>query len=105
MTFNLRPWGEMNLAMISYHLSLYVGKQNYEKGMTIFLKVLEIIGYCVPAIFGKIPIKSFDHIFFMGATVVLIFCAIFIIFSNKGSIIQSNFSTYLYISSYNYYIN
>ena len=53
MTFNLRPWGEMNLAMISYHLSLYVGKQNYEKGMTIFLKVLEIIGYCVPAIFGK----------------------------------------------------
>ena len=96
MVFNLRAWGEMNLAMFSYYLSLYVGKQTYGKAMNIFLKVVEIIGYCVPVIFGVIQSKPSIHIFFMGATALLTFCAIFITFSNKGNIIPSEKANYIF---------
>jgi len=89
MTFNMRAWGEMNLAMFSYYLSVYVGKKTYGNAMNIFLKVVEIIGYCVPVIFGVVPIRPKYHTFFMGATAVLAFCGIFITFSNKGNIIPS----------------
>ena len=89
MVFNMRAWGEMNLAMFSYYLSLYVGKQKYGKAMNIFLKVVEIIGYCVPVILGIIPSRPKLHTFFMASTALLTFCAIFITFSNKGNIVQS----------------
>ena len=89
MTFNLRAWVEMNLSMFSYYLSIYVAKQTYGKAMNIFLKVVEIIGYCVPVIFGIIPSKPALHVYFMGSTVIFVFCAIFITFSGKGNIIPS----------------
>ena len=79
----------MNLAMFSYYLSIYVAKQTYGKAMNIFLKVVEIIGYCVPVIFGIIPSKQALHVYFMGFTVIFVFCAIFITFSGKGNIIPS----------------
>ena len=88
MVFNLRAWGEMNLAMFSYYLSLYVGKQTYGKAMNIFLKVVEIIGYCVPVIFGVIPSKPSIHTFFMGATALLTFCAILLPFPIKVILFQ-----------------
>ena len=96
MVFNLRALGEMNLAMFSYYLSLYVGNQTYGKAMNIFLKVVEIIGYCVPVIFGVIPSRPSIHTFFMGATALLTFCAIFITFSNKGNIIPSEKANYIF---------
>ena len=96
MTFNLRAWVEMNLAMFSYYLSVYVSKNTYGKAMNIFLKVVEIIGYCVPVIFGIIPSKPSLHTFFMGATVVFTFCAIFITFSGKGNIIPNEKVNYIF---------
>ena len=89
MIFDLRAWGEMNLAMFSYYLSLYVGSQTYGKGMSIFLKIIEIIGYCAPVILGIIPIKSVNQSYCMSATVICTFCAIFITFANKGNIIEN----------------
>jgi len=76
MIFDLRAWGEMNLAMFSYYLSLYVGSQTYGKGMSIFLKIIEIICYCVPVILGVIPIKHEIHVYCMAATCIFVFFAI-----------------------------
>ena len=89
MIFDLRAWGEMNLAMFSYYLSLYVGKQAYGKAMSIFLKVVEIIGYFFPVILGIIPIKQTNQPICMSVTGLCTFCAIFITFANKGNIIES----------------
>jgi hypothetical protein len=36
MVFNLRAWGEMNLAMFSYYLSLYVRNKHMESNEYIF---------------------------------------------------------------------
>ena len=50
MIFDMRAWGEMNLSMFSYYLSLYAGKKTYGECMNVFLKVVEIIGYGAPVI-------------------------------------------------------
>ena len=96
MIFDMRAWGEMNLAMFSYYLSLYVGKQTYGECMNIFLKVVEIIGYFLPVILGIIPIKQTNQSYCMGVTGACTFCAIFITFSNKGNIIQSDKINYIF---------
>ena len=87
--YDLRAWGEMCVGMFSYYLSIYVKSKNYENCMNIFFKILEIVGYGVPVIFGIIPLNSSFQAYFMGITVVLEFCAIFITFSEKGNIIQN----------------
>jgi peptidoglycan/LPS O-acetylase OafA/YrhL len=89
IVYDLRAWGEMCLGMFSYYLSIYVKSKIYGKCMNIFLKILEIVGYGVPVIFGIIPLNSSLQAYFMAITVVLEFCAIFITFSEKGNIIQN----------------
>ena len=90
MIFDLRAWGEMNLSMFSYYLSLYVGKQTYGKHLSNFLKVIEIIGYFLPVILGIIPINKTYEPICMSVTGLCTFCAIFITFSNKGNSIESD---------------
>ena len=90
MIFDLRAWGEMNLSMFSYYLSLYVGKQKYGIHLSNFLKVIEIVGYFLPAILGIIPISKNYEPITMTVTGACTFCAIFITFSNKGNIIESD---------------
>ena len=75
---------------VSYYLSLYVGKQAYEKHLINFLKVIEIVGYFLPVILGIIPIGKAYETICMSVTGVCTFCAIFITFSNKGKIIESD---------------
>ena len=87
--YDLRAWGEMCVGMFSYYLSNYVKSKNYGNCMNIFFKILEIVGYGVPVIFGIIPISSNFQAYFMVMTVILEFCAIFITFSEKGNIIQN----------------
>ena len=96
MIFDMRAWGEMNLSMFSYYLSLYVGKQTYGECMNIFLKVVEIIGYGAPVILGIIPMKKANESYCMTVTGACAFCAIFITFSNKGNIIQSDKVNYIF---------
>ena len=107
----------MNIGMFAYYLSLFVEKKDYGNCMSIFLKIVEIIGYYAPVILGIIPINKSNEAICMAITVICVFCAIFITFANKGSIIKNEkinsdfwiswkyFITYLFISSYNYYIN
>ena len=116
MIFNLRACGEMNLSMLLYYLSLYVGKQAYEKHLINFLKVIEIVGYFLPVILGIIPINEAYEPVCMTVKGACTFCAIFITFSNKVNnieseklnlffwIIRNSFSAYLCLSSCHYNI-
>ena len=45
MIFDMRAWGEMNVSMFSYYLSLYIEKQTYSNGINILLKIVEIVAY------------------------------------------------------------
>ena len=66
ITFDLRAWGEMEVGMFSYYLSVYVSKKNYGNGMNIFFKILEIIGYVAPIILGIIPISKNNEAYCMA---------------------------------------
>ena len=89
IVYNLRAWGEMCVGMFSYYLSIYVKNQNYSNCMIIILKSLEILGYGIPVIFGIFPLSKDYQGILMGITVVLEFCAVFITFAEKGSIINN----------------
>ena len=84
MIFDMRAWGEMNLSMFSYYLSLYIEKQTYSNGINILLKIVEIVAYCTPVILGIIPISANNEPICMSITGACAFVAIFITFSKKG---------------------
>ena len=84
MVFDMRAWGEMNLSMFSYYLSIYIEKQAYSNGVNILLKIVEIVAYCTPVILGIIPISANNEPICMTITGVCAFVAIFITFSKKG---------------------
>ena len=84
MVFDMRAWGEMNLSMFSYYLSLYIEKQIYSNGINILLKIVEIVAYCTPVILGIIPISANNEPICMSITGACAFVAIFITFSKKG---------------------
>ena len=80
MVFDMRAWGEMNLSMFSYYLSLYIEKQTYSNGINILLKIVEIVAYCTPVILGIIPISANNEPICMSITGACAFVAIFITF-------------------------
>ena len=89
IVYDIRAWGEMCIGMFSYYLSIYVKNKTYENCTNILLKIIEIIGYCLPVIFGIIPISLNYQAYLMIITVICEFCAIFITFAEKGNIIKS----------------
>ena len=96
MIFDMRAWGEMNLSMFSYYLSLYIEKQTYSNGINILLKIVEIVAYCIPVILGIIPISANNEPICMTITGACAFVAIFITFSKKGNIIKSEKANYIF---------
>ena len=96
MVFDMRAWGEMNLSMFSYYLSLYIEKQAYSNGINILLKIVEIVAYCTPVILGIIPISANNEPICMSITGACAFVAIFITFSKKGNIIKSEKANYIF---------
>ena len=96
MIFDMRAWGEMNLSMFSYYLSLYIEKQTYSNGINILLKIVEIVAYCIPVILGIIPISANNEPICMSITGACTFVAIFITFSKKGNIIKSEKANYIF---------
>ena len=96
MVFDMRAWGEMNLSMFSYYLSLYIEKQTYSNGINILLKIVEIVAYCIPVILGIIPISANNEPICMTITGACAFVAIFITFSKKGNIIKSEKANYIF---------
>ena len=87
--YDIRAWGEMCIGMFSYYLSIYVKNKTYENFTNILLKIIEIIGYGLPVIFGIIPISLNYQVYLMMITVICEFCAIFITFAEKGNIIKN----------------
>ena len=75
--------------MFAYYLSNYVKSKTYSEGINILLKIVEIIGYCLPVIFGVIPVSNSYIVYFMMITVICAFCSCFITFSGKGNIIKN----------------
>ena len=53
LTYDLRAWAEINIGMFAYYLSNYVKSKTYSEGINILLKIVEIIGYCLPVIFSE----------------------------------------------------
>ena len=96
MVFDMRAWGEMNVSMFSYYLSLYIEKQTYSNGINILLKIVEIVAYCIPVILGIIPISANNEPICMSITGACAFVAIFITFSKKGNIIKSEKANYIF---------
>ena len=96
MIFDMRAWGEMNVSMFSYYLSLYIEKQTYSNGINILLKIVEIVAYCTPVILGIIPISANNEPICMSITGACAFVAIFITFSKKGNIIKSEKANYIF---------
>ena len=96
MIFDMRAWGEMNLSMFSYYISLYIEKQTYSNGINILLKIVEIVAYCIPVILGIIPISANNEPICMTITGACAFVAIFITFSKKGNIIKSEKANYIF---------
>ena len=96
MIFDMRAWGEMNVSMFSYYLSLYIEKQTYSNGINILLKIVEIVAYCIPVILGIIPISANNEPICMTITGACAFVAIFITFSKKGNIIKSEKANYIF---------
>ena len=87
--YDIRAWGEMCVGMFSYYLSIYVKSKTYGIFMEIFFKILEIIGYVLPVLFGIIPISLNYQAYFMVITVICEFISIFITFAEKGNIIKN----------------
>ena len=96
MIFDMRAWGEMNVSLFSYYLSLYIEKQTYSNGINILLKIVEIVAYCTPVILGIIPISANNEPICMSITGACAFVAIFITFSKKGNIIKSEKANYIF---------
>ena len=96
MIFDMRAWGEMNVSMFSYYLSIYIEKQTYSNGINILLKIVEIVAYCIPVILGIIPISANNEPICMTITGACAFVAIFITFSKKGNIIKSEKANYIF---------
>ena len=96
MVFNMRAWGEMNLSMFSYYLSLYIEKKEYSNGINILLKIVEIVAYCIPVILGIIPISANNEPICMTITGACAFVAILITFSKKGNIIKIEKVNYIF---------
>ena len=90
ITYDMRAWSEMCIGMFSYYLSNYVKSKTYSEFINILLKVIEIIGYCVPVILGIIPVSVDYIVYFMMVTVICAFCSCFITFSGKGNIIKND---------------
>ena len=116
ITYDMRAWAEMCIGMFSYYLSNYVKSKTYNECINILLKVIEIIGYCVPVILGVIPVSVDYIVYFMMVTVICAFCSCFITFSEKGNIIKNDkvnlvfgylgyIFTNLFVSSCYYNIN
>ena len=87
MAYNIRAWGEMCIGMFSYYVSIAIKDNTYNDCISIILKIVEMIGYVVPAILGIIPynLNSMSYIF----GVIFIFVAVFITFAEKGNIVKN----------------
>ena len=89
LLYDIRAWGEMCVGMLSYYLSIYLKTKTFGNAFLCFLKIFEILCYGLPAILGIVPINKNNQAYLMVATMICIFCAVTITFTEKGNIIKN----------------
>jgi len=82
--YDLRAWGEMCVGMFAYYLSMAIAKKQTSEKTNKALPVLEVVLYCIPLIFGIVPFPADYSYVTMIVTVICVFGALSITFSNKG---------------------
>ena len=87
MVYNIRAWSEMCIGMLSYYVSIAIKDKTYSDCIIIILKIVEMIGYVVPAIIGIIPYNLDFKTYAVG--VIFIFVGVFITFAEKGNIVKN----------------
>ena len=87
LIYNFRAWSEMCIGMLSYYVSLPIKANTYSDCVIIILKIVEMVGYVVPAIVGIIPYNLDFKTYALG--VIFIFVAVFITFAEKGNVVQN----------------
>ena len=88
IVYDIRAWGEMSIGMFSYYFSIYIKNKTFGNNFNLFIKIVELIGYSIPVVFGIIPISANYQAYLMIVTVILEFLAVTITFSEKGNIIK-----------------
>jgi peptidoglycan/LPS O-acetylase OafA/YrhL len=89
IVYDIRAWGEMSIGMFSYYLSICIKNKTFGNKFNLILKIVEMIGYSLPVIFGIVPISINYQAYLMMVTVICEFLAVAITFSEKGNIIKS----------------
>jgi peptidoglycan/LPS O-acetylase OafA/YrhL len=89
IVYDIRAWGEMSIGMFSYYLSICIKNKTFGDTFNLILKIVEMIGYSLPVIFGIIPISLDYQVYLMMTTVICEFLAVTITFSEKGNIIKN----------------
>ena len=87
--YDLRAWGEMCVGMFAYYLASAIAKKETSEKSSKLLPAFEVILYCVPIVFGIVPFHADYSYVTMIVTVVCVFGALAITFSNKGLQIQN----------------
>jgi len=87
MIYNIRAWSELCIGMFSYYVSISIKDKTYGDCINIILKIVEMIGYVVPAIVGIIPYNLDFKTYAVG--VIFIFVSVFITFAEKGNIVKN----------------
>ena len=89
IVYDIRAWGEMSIGMFSYYFSVYIKNKTFGNIFNLILKIVEMIGYSLPVIFGIIPVSTNYQVYLMMVTVICEFLAVTITFSEKGNIIKN----------------
>lgn len=87
--YDLRAWGEMCVGMFAFYLASFIAKKETKERTKSFLPVLEVVLYAIPIIVGVVPFPATYSYVTMIVTVVCVFGALAITFSNKGLQVQN----------------
>lgn len=87
--YDLRAWGEMCVGMFAFYLSTLIAKKEPSEKARKVLPVVEVVLYVIPLVFGIVPFPANYSFVTMIVTVICIFGALSITFSNKGLQIQN----------------
>ncbi len=88
--YDLRAWGEMCVGMFAFYLATYITKKESKEKEKKILPIVEIVLYAIPVVVGIVPFPADYAYVTMIITVICIFGALSITFSNKGLQIQNN---------------
>ena len=82
--YDLRAWCEMCVGMFAFYLSILIAKKETSEKARKALPIVEVALYAIPIVFGIVPFPADFSYVTMIVTVICIFGALSITFSNKG---------------------